>query len=107
MEQKPNSNDLINKSQSELNELKLVIADNLDKIIDRGNNLNDIKQSIDDLEIKAASFNTNCKHIKRKAFIKNKKYLFIIVLALTLIILAFSIVIFLIYFFVIKKNKLF
>lgn len=51
MEQKLNANDLINKSQSELNELKIIIDDNLDRLIDRGNNLNDVKQSLDDLEI--------------------------------------------------------
>lgn len=108
MEQKLNANDLINKSQSELNELKIIIDDNLDRLIDRGNNLNDVKQSLDDLEIKAISFNTKCKQIKCKAYCKNKKYLFIITFALTLIILFFfSVMVFLIYFFVFKENKMF
>ena len=108
MTQKLNSNDLINKSQSELNELKIIIDDNLNRLIDRGNNLNDVKQSLDDLEIKAISFNTNCKQIKRKGYCKNKKYLFIITLALTLIMLFFfSVMAFLIYFFVYRENKIF
>lgn len=94
----------MDKVQTEVDELKGIMVENIDKIIERGLNLNDLKESCDNLEVQAGQFKLTSKKVKRKMFLKNKKYLLLIVLSISVLICILVIVLVALYFFVFKKQ---
>jgi len=92
--------DLVEK-QVELNDVKQIMVGNIDKIIVRGDDLNELHDSCDNLELKAAQFQTNAKKVERLTFCRNIKYQLLIGISAALFFV--SVISFvLVYFFIIK-----
>ena len=98
----PNESDIINKTQKEMNDLKDIMKNNINNIVIRGDHLNDLHDSCDNLEVKANQFKTTCVKVERKMFLKNVKFKKIILTVVVLFLLGLVILI-LIYFLVIKR----
>ena len=88
------------EAQMQIEELKCIITNNIEMFVNRSTNLEDLKQSCENLEKEAKVFDVQCRRVKRKMFFKNKKYCIVISLVLFILIL-FGV--FSIYFLVIKK----
>ena len=97
-----NQNELLTQTQIEMNTLKEIMTENVEKVMERGHNLNELQESCENLEIQANMFNVKCKKVKRKMYFRNKKLQLCIALICLAIFLIF-IGILLIYFLVIKK----
>lgn len=89
------------QTQKELDELKEIIVENVEKVINRGINLNSLNQSCEYLEHHSQQFKKTGKRIRIKLLLKNKKYCLIIIIIMISIILMIIIGI-LVYFFLIK-----
>lgn len=98
----PNESDMINKSQKELDEIKDIMKDNINKVVIRGENLNDLNDSCDELETRANQFKTTCNKVERKMILKNTKYR-VIILAIVLLSLLALVSLLFVYFLVIKS----
>ena len=88
-------------TRNELDDIKVIMKSNVDKIVLRGENLNELHASCEDLEIKAVQFQTTSKKLERKMCTRKIKYQ----LAIAIVILTFFLVLIilvLIYFLVIK-----
>ena len=82
-----NSNNNFTNLQSEVNQVKDVMTDNIDKILKRGDALDDLADRTNQLESTAIQFNVQAKKIKRKMWWKNTKMMIILV-GVILVILA-------------------
>ncbi|RNA37014.1 vesicle-associated membrane 3 [Brachionus plicatilis] len=63
----------IDNTQKEIDEIKDIMKDNIDKMIYRGVNLTDLKDSCDHLEAQAAQFQVVSRKIRRKMYFKKNE----------------------------------
>ncbi|KAK6492635.1 vesicle-associated membrane protein 8 isoform X1 [Huso huso] len=83
---KPSSGKLDNV-QEQVNDVKNILSDNLNKVLERGERLNDLIDKTDDLQATAETFQKTSTRIARKMWWKNKKMLAIIVVIVIIIII--------------------
>ncbi|XP_057675816.1 vesicle-associated membrane protein 8 [Corythoichthys intestinalis] len=78
--------------QGQVNEVKVILKDNIDKVLERGDRLDDLIGKTGDLQASADSFQRTSTRVARKYWWKNIKMLIIIgvivLVVLILIILA-------------------
>uniref|UniRef100_A0A3P9H1X7 Si:ch73-234b20.5 n=1 Tax=Oryzias latipes TaxID=8090 RepID=A0A3P9H1X7_ORYLA len=82
----------LDQVQSQVNEVKDILKDNIDKVLERGDRLNELIDKTDDLQASADSFQKTSTRVARKYWWKNIKLMIIIgvvlLVVLILIILA-------------------
>ena len=83
--------DLIEKNQQEVNELQDILKENIDKIVDRGCNLNQLNDSCDSLDLEANQFKTNAVRLKRHFICKNNKWTIIVIILVLLVLLVIGV----------------
>lgn len=91
----------LRRNQNELADVKDILKTNIDKIVMRGTNLNELQASCWSLEVKAIQFQTTSQKVERKRCMHNFKYQ----LAIAIVVICFcliSICLVLIYFLVIR-----
>ncbi|CAN9504570.1 unnamed protein product [Ophioblennius macclurei] len=78
--------------QGQVNEVKVILKDNINKVLERGDRLDDLIGKTDDLQATADSFQRTSTRVARKYWWKNIKMMIIIgvivLIVLILIILA-------------------
>ncbi len=98
--------DNIENNQIQLNEIKYIMKDNIEKIVNRNENLNELHESCENLELAAQSFQTTSSQVKntfeRSFFRKNKCKLAAAIGCITSL-LSIMIICILIYYFLLKK----
>ncbi|XP_017295710.1 vesicle-associated membrane protein 8 isoform X2 [Kryptolebias marmoratus] len=82
----------LDQVQSQVNEVKVILKDNINKVLERGDRIDDLIGKTDDLQASADSFQRTSTRVARKYWWKNVKMMIIIgvivVIVLILIILA-------------------
>lgn len=79
-------NDKIIHLQDQIEDVKGVMMDNIDKVIQRSEKLEEIQHKAEALEEGAADFNRGAKKVKQKMFAQNIKLLIILILIILAII---------------------
>ncbi len=92
----------LEQTQKELDELKEIIVENVEKVINRGINLNSLNRSCEYLEHQSQQFAKTSSKIRIKHFFKNKTNCIILIFILCLIMILI-IIFLLVYFYLIKK----
>lgn len=86
------SNSKLDQVQGQVNEVKVILKDNINKVLERGDRLDDLIGKTDDLQASADSFQRTSTRVARKYWWKNIKMMIIIgvivLIILILIILA-------------------
>ncbi|XP_008299038.1 vesicle-associated membrane protein 8 isoform X2 [Stegastes partitus] len=86
------SNTKFDQVQGQVNEVKVILKDNINKVLERGDRLDDLIGKTDDLQASADSFQRTSTRVARKYWWKNIKMMIIIgvvvLIILILIILA-------------------
>lgn len=82
----------LDQVQSQVNEVKVILKDNINKVLERGERLDDLIGQTEDLQASADSFKRTSTQVARKYWWKNIKFMIVIgviaVIILILIILA-------------------
>ncbi|XP_053196044.1 vesicle-associated membrane protein 8 isoform X2 [Scomber japonicus] len=82
----------LDQVQGQVNEVKVILKDNINKVLERGDRLDDLIGKTDDLQASADSFQKTSTRVARKYWWKNVKLMIIIgvivVIIIILIILA-------------------
>ncbi|XP_041666031.1 vesicle-associated membrane protein 8 isoform X2 [Cheilinus undulatus] len=74
--------------QNQVNEVKVILKDNISKVLERGDRLDDLIGKTDDLQASADSFQRTSTRVARKYWWKNIKMMIIIgVIVLIIVIL--------------------
>uniref|UniRef100_A0A3B3V7D3 Si:ch73-234b20.5 n=1 Tax=Poecilia latipinna TaxID=48699 RepID=A0A3B3V7D3_9TELE len=74
--------------QSQVNEVKVILKDNINKVLERGDKIDDLIGKTDDLQASADSFQRTSTRVARKYWWKNIKMMIIIgVIVLIVVIL--------------------
>ncbi|XP_061763792.1 vesicle-associated membrane protein 8 [Nerophis ophidion] len=79
--------------QGQVNEVKVILRDNIDKVLERGDRLDDLIGKTDDLQASADSFQRTSTQVARKYWWKNIKMMIIIgvvVLVVLILIILFA-----------------
>ncbi|XP_040012961.1 vesicle-associated membrane protein 8 isoform X2 [Xiphias gladius] len=79
--------------QGQVNEVKVILKDNIDKVLERGDRLDDLIGKTDDLQASADSFQRTSTRVARKYWWKNIKLMIIIgiiVLIVLILIILFA-----------------
>ncbi|KAK5852253.1 hypothetical protein PBY51_023737 [Eleginops maclovinus] len=79
--------------QSQVNEVKVILKDNISKVLERGDRLDDLIGKTDDLQASADSFQRTSTRVARKYWWKNIKMMIIIgviVLIIVVLIILFT-----------------
>ena len=93
----------IQQVQVQVIELNDMIKENVRRIIDRKDDLDQLEENCNRLQIKAGVFNTKAVQVKRKLRCQNRKFILkIIAISAIIFIVLFLIVFLIIYFFAIK-----
>eukprot|EP01027_Heterolobosea_sp_BB2_P008447 GEZU01012535.1.p1 GENE.GEZU01012535.1~~GEZU01012535.1.p1 ORF type:complete len:208 (-),score=61.26 GEZU01012535.1:28-651(-) len=85
-------NDKITRIQDQIEDVKGVMMDNIDKVIARGEHLEMIQSKAQELEDTAIDFNRGAKKVKRHMFMQNIKLIIILVVVILAIIAVLIIV---------------
>eukprot|EP00761_Pharyngomonas_kirbyi_P012128 gb/GECH01012155.1/.p1 GENE.gb/GECH01012155.1/~~gb/GECH01012155.1/.p1 ORF type:complete len:209 (+),score=44.73 gb/GECH01012155.1/:1-627(+) len=85
-------NDKVSKVQSEINEVKDIMRDNIDRVLERGERLEDLSGRAEDLQRSSKMFVGTARKAKRKMCMRNF-YITIILIIVILVILAVVILI--------------
>uniref|UniRef100_H2XUP2 V-SNARE coiled-coil homology domain-containing protein n=3 Tax=Ciona intestinalis TaxID=7719 RepID=H2XUP2_CIOIN len=72
--------------QNQVGEVTGIMRQNIEKVIERGDKLDDLVDKTEDLQAGAATFKVTAKRIQRKYFWQNKKMLIIIIVIVLIII---------------------
>jgi len=78
--------DQLSTLQNQVGEVTGVMKQNIDKVLERGDKLDDLVDKSDNLQAGAATFKTTSKRISRKYYWQNKKMMIIIVIVVLVII---------------------
>jgi vesicle-associated membrane protein 7 len=78
--------DTILQIENEISATKDLMFDNINKVIERGDHLDDLVIISDDLHIQSSFFNKNAKKLRRKLCLKNCRLNFLIFFILFLVI---------------------
>lgn len=81
----------IRQNQQQVGDLTNIMRDNMKKVLQRGNDLENLQQKSNDLEKQAGDFSATSKRIRRWACIKNAKWTAILIIVVIVIIIAISI----------------
>ncbi|CAJ1070091.1 PREDICTED: vesicle-associated membrane protein 8-like isoform X2 [Xyrichtys novacula] len=73
--------------QSQVNEVKVILKDNITKVLERGDRLDDLIGKTDDLQASADSFQRTSQRVARKYWWKNIKMMIIIGVVVLIIII--------------------
>ncbi|XP_074473182.1 vesicle-associated membrane protein 8 isoform X2 [Sebastes fasciatus] len=79
--------------QGQVNEVKVILKDNISKVLERGDRLDDLIGKTDDLQASADSFQRTSTRVARKYWWKNIKLMIIIgviVLIIVILIILFA-----------------
>lgn len=79
--------------QGQVNEVKVILKDNINKVLERGDRLDDLICKTDDLQASADSFQKTSTRVARKYWWKNIKMMIIIgvvVLIIVILIILFA-----------------
>ncbi|XP_063334101.1 vesicle-associated membrane protein 8 [Pelmatolapia mariae] len=78
----------LDQVQGQVNEVKVILTDNINKVLERGDRLDDLIGKTDDLQASADSFQRTSTRVARKYWWKNIKMMILIgVIVLIIIIL--------------------
>lgn len=83
----------LDQVQGQVNEVKVILKDNINKVLERGERLDDLIDKTDDLRTTADSFQRTSTRIARKYWWKNTKMMIIIgviVLIVVILIILFA-----------------
>ncbi|XP_056147082.1 vesicle-associated membrane protein 8-like isoform X2 [Lampris incognitus] len=83
----------VEQVQGQVNEVKVILKDNINKVLERGERLDDLIDKTDDLQATADSFQRTSTRVARKHWWKNAKMMVIvgvIVLVIIVIIILFA-----------------
>ncbi|XP_061822321.1 vesicle-associated membrane protein 8 [Nerophis lumbriciformis] len=83
----------LDQVQGQVNEVKVILRDNIDKVLERGDRLDDLIGKTDDLQASADSFQRTSTQVARKYWWKNIKMMIIIgvvVLVVLILIILFA-----------------
>ncbi|XP_078492816.1 vesicle-associated membrane protein 7-like [Ciona intestinalis] len=78
--------DQLSTMQNQVGEVTGIMRQNIEKVIERGDKLDDLVDKTEDLQAGAATFKVTAKRIQRKYFWQNKKMLIIIIVIVLIII---------------------
>ncbi|XP_054468568.1 vesicle-associated membrane protein 8 isoform X2 [Anoplopoma fimbria] len=73
--------------QGQVNEVKVILKDNINKVLERGDRLDDLIRTTDDLQASADSFQRTSTRVARKYWWKNIKMMIIIGVVVLIIII--------------------
>ncbi|XP_071321524.1 vesicle-associated membrane protein 8 isoform X2 [Trachinotus anak] len=73
--------------QGQVNEVKVILKDNINKVLERGDRLDDLIGKTDDLQASADSFQRTSTRVARKYWWKNIKLMIIIGIVVLIIII--------------------
>ncbi|XP_064604659.1 vesicle-associated membrane protein 7-like [Liolophura sinensis] len=90
---KPGGGDHISALRSQVDEVKDVMTQNIDKVLERGERLDDLMDKTEELEANSATFQRTAKRIRRKYWWKNTKMMLILVCVVLVVIVVLVIVI--------------
>ncbi|XP_026153036.1 vesicle-associated membrane protein 8 isoform X4 [Mastacembelus armatus] len=79
--------------QGQVNEVKVILKDNINKVLERGDRLDDLIGKTDDLQASADSFQRTSTRVARKYWWKNIKMMILIggiVLVIVILIILFA-----------------
>ncbi|XP_020777384.1 vesicle-associated membrane protein 8 isoform X2 [Boleophthalmus pectinirostris] len=79
--------------QGQVNEVKVILKDNINKVLERGDRLDDLIGKTDDLQASADSFQRTSSRVARKYWWKNIKMMILIgvvVLIIVILIILFA-----------------
>ncbi|KAK7120119.1 hypothetical protein R3I94_020211 [Phoxinus phoxinus] len=82
-----------NQVQEQVNDVKVILKDNINKVLERGERLDDLIGKTDDLQATADSFQKTSTRVARKMWWRNTKMMIIIgvvVLAIIVLIILFA-----------------
>ena len=96
----------INETEDEIEEIKNIMKNNIEKMMYRGVNLTDLKDSCDNLEAQAAQFQVISRKVRRKMYFKSKKKSIILICVIIFIFMFILLVGFLIFYFFYLKTKI-
>ena len=65
--------DKIGKIKSDINKVQIVMKDNIEKVLKRGENIDSLVMKTEELEGESRSFSMNTKKLKKKMWWKNRK----------------------------------
>lgn len=73
--------------QGQVNEVKVILKDNINKVLERGDRLDDLIGKTDDLQASADSFQRTSNRVARKYWWKNIKMMIIIGVVVLIIVI--------------------
>ncbi|KAG7498281.1 vesicle-associated membrane protein 8-like isoform X1 [Solea senegalensis] len=73
--------------QGQVNEVKVILKDNINKVLERGDRIDDLIGKTDDLQASADSFQRTSTRVARKYWWKNVKLMIIIGIVVLIIII--------------------
>ena len=79
--------DKINKVQNEVEQVKLVMGENIEKILQRGEKVEVLLDKSNELSNESMIFRNSSKKLKRKMCFKNVKFYSIIILVIVVIVI--------------------
>ncbi|KAI3383655.1 hypothetical protein SNEBB_009243 [Seison nebaliae] len=80
-------NDQLEQMKNQVDQVKGIMANNINKVIERGDQLDDLQNRADDMQNGAVKFRSNASRVRRKMWWKNVK-MWIVIVAVVLIIIA-------------------
>ncbi|XP_062869854.1 vesicle-associated membrane protein 8 [Trichomycterus rosablanca] len=84
----PQGSDKLNQVQDQVNDVKIILKDNINKVLERGERLDDLIEKTDDLQATADSFQKTTVRVARKYWWRNTKMMIIIgVVVLVIVVL--------------------
>lgn len=87
--------DNLSKLQSQVDEVKGVMTQNIEKVLERGERLDDLMNKTTDLEASSATFKKTARRVSRKMWWKNTKMtIILVVVALTVLLVIILIILF-------------
>src|SRR5579872_3059647 len=95
-----NYNEKITKAETKINSIKEIMENNIEIVIKRGENINNLKQKTDELNDSAYIFHKQTKLLRHALCIKNAKTICVPLCAIIFVVC----VIILIFYFAYKKN---
>ncbi|XP_063066532.1 vesicle-associated membrane protein 8 isoform X2 [Engraulis encrasicolus] len=85
--QPPPSASKMNQVQEQVNDVKVILKDNINKVLERGERLDDLIDKTDDLQATADSFQKTSTRVARKYWWKNIKMMIIIGVVVAIIVI--------------------
>ena len=85
--QSTNIDDRIRQNQVQVEDLKITMKDNMEKVLQRGEKLEDLEKSANNLENHASIFQVTSKKVKKWAICKNRKWTLILIAVILVIII--------------------